>query len=465
MNGYTYDVFISYSHRNKQWVDTTLVPLLQKNNLKVLTDDEFVVGISAVENMSNAVKQSKRTLIVLSPEWVQSQWTAYEGFLTTYVDPSGKEQRIIPVMIESCTPPEWLAFRTRIDLMDESQWERQMGRLVRTLSDVPPEVVNVDAVNEGLRTVADLLRGGPVRDALLEFRLRFDNAVEQIGRLASLKDVHDQLHGLQFQCYEPILREADALEKNDDAAIDNLDEHCSELERVIAKLRELEKAPVFDSGLPWIARLDRARELLAAALTTRVASQVRKAATPIDRVLAFEPPLIDSLLNQAANDLQLHAIIDAIDLACRRASESRMEPQKLEELQKGLEALDRLDHNLTALVTDHGRWQSADVELRRVATNFDSDSEELVDSWPGLKAQIDVLAVTDEPWVRDIRSEQTSLESAIAANDVLGMKRHLMRFRRCAGKQFMEVDTKLKRQCDELRRAGEPVAAIVKMLA
>jgi len=467
VNDYAHDVFISYSHRDKQWVDGVLVPNLRNNGLRVLTDDDFVVGISAIENMSNAVRQSKRTLVVLTPDWVSSEWTSYEGFLTSYVDPSGKAQRIIPVMLKPCTPPEWIGFRTRVDLVDDAQFARQMMRLVRTLSDAPPEVVNLDAVNEGLRTVADLLRGGPVRDALLEFRLRFGAAVEQIDRLASLKDVHDQLHRLQFQCYDPILREADALEKQDDSAADNLETHHDELRRVTARLRELEQAKAFDPArLPWIDRLDRAHESLAVAIGERDASRVRKCAASIDRVLASVPPLIDSLLNQAARDLRLDAIIDAMGLACRRARESHMEPQKLQELEQGLEALDHLDQNLGALVTDHGRWQSADVELRRVASNFAaSDSVELIESWPSLKAQIALLAATDEPWARDIRSEQTNLDSAIAAQDAVRMRRHFNRVRRCAGNQFLEVDTKLKRQCDELRRAGEPVAAIVKVLA
>jgi len=464
VNDYAHDVFISYSHRDKQWVDSILVPNLRNNGLRVLTDDDFAVGISAIENMSNAVKQSKRTLVVLTPDWVTSEWTSYEGFLTTYVDPSGKEQRIIPVLLKACTPPEWIGFRTRIDLIDDSQFARQMTRLVRTLSDAPLEVVNVDAVNEGLRTVADLLRGGPVRDALLEFRLRFGTAVEQIDRLASLKDVHDQLHRLQFQCYDPILREADALEKKDESAVDNLETHGDELRRVIARLRELEQTKAFEATR-LLAQLDRAQMLLAAAIAAADAPQVRKAVVPIDRVLAFDPPLIDSLLNHAARELQLEAIIDAIGLACRRARESRMEPQKLQELEQGLDALRQLDQNLDALVTDHGRWQNADIELRRVATNFASDSAELVDSWPGLKAQIAELAVTDEPWVRDMRSNQTNLESAIAANDVGGMRRYFNSFRRQAGYQFFEVDSKLKRQCDELRKAGEPVAAIVRVLA
>jgi len=466
VNDYAHDVFISYSHRDKRWVDAVLVPNLRNNGLRVLTDDDFVVGISAVENMSNAVKRSRRTLVVLTPEWVGSEWTAYEGFLTTYVDPSGREQRIIPVMLKPCTPPEWIGFRTRIDLVDDADFENQMTRLVRTLSNAAPDVIKIDAVNEGLRTVADLLHSGPVRDALLEFRLRFGAALNEIERLASLKDVHDQLHRLQFQCYDPILREADALAKGDCDAIDNLGEHCSELQRVITQLRELEQAKVFEPArLPWIDRLNRAQELLTAALEAGDVVQVRKAAAPIDRVLAYEPPLIDSLLAQAARELQLDAIIGAINLACRRARESRMEPQKLKELEDGLAALAHLDQNLDALVADHGRWQSTDLELRRVASTLGSDGTDLVESWPGLKAQITPLAVADEPWVRDIQAEQTKLESAIAADDLDRMRRHFSRFRRCAGKQFYEVDTKLKRQCDELRKAGEPVAAIVRVLA
>ena len=123
---YSHDVFISYSHRDKQWVDSVLVPNLRSNGLRVLTDDDFVVGISAIENMSNAVKQSKRTLVVLTPDWVASEWTSYEGFLTTYVDPSGKAQRIIPVLLKACTPPDWIGFRTRtgVDLPGGGQGQR-----------------------------------------------------------------------------------------------------------------------------------------------------------------------------------------------------------------------------------------------------------------------------------------------------------------------------------------------------
>jgi hypothetical protein len=314
--------------------------------------------------------------------------------------------------------------------------------------------------------MAELLRGGPVRDALLEFRFRFGAALEHIARLAVFKDVHDQLHHLQFHCYDQILREAAALAGGDASATDNLAAHADTLQAIINRLRDLEKESAFDGRpLAWLAKLDRAGELLAAAIAGADAALARKAAAQIERVLAVEPPAVDALLNQAARDLELRAIIAIVDVACRRAGESKMEPARLAELQEGLDALESLDDNLNALVNDHGRWQTADVELRRVDTNLAGDAAELIDSWPDLKVQFATLVTTDEAWARSLRAEGVSLDSAIGENDLARMTRHFRSFRRQAVNRFFEIDLRLKRQCDELRKAGEPLAAIVKVLA
>ena len=466
MPDFTHDVFISYSHRDKEWVDGVLAPTLRENQLTVLTDDQFEPGLSAIVNMSTAVKSSRRIVVVLTPDWVDSEWTSYEAILTTYADPSGSQKRVIPIMRRPCEPPEWIAFRTRIDLIDDTRLGPQMERLVRALKAASAEVVHLDAVNQSLRTVADLLRAGPVRDALLEFRVLFGAAVECIERLTALKDIHDQLHQLQLHCHDAILREADALESGDETAAENLETHDDTLRAITARMREMEITPAL-SGTPlaWLGKLDRAHEILAQAIGAADAAQVRRAAAQIDRVLAFEPPAVDALLNRAARDLQLDAIINAIGLACRRAEESNMERGRLAELQQGLAALQQLDRNLETLVSDHGRWQSADVDLRRVDTSLSSDAEELIDSWPDLKAQFSALAAGDEPWAEALREEQRNIDAAIGENDLPRIRRHFRRFRRQAVTRFFQVDTRLKRQCDELRKAGEPLAAIVRVLA
>src|SRR5688572_7542099 len=176
-DAYTHDVFISYSHVDGQWVSGVLVAKLRDGGLNVLLDEtDFIPGASSIENMTNAVKQSRRTLVVLTPEWVGSDWTQFEALITTQLDPSGRDRRLIPIMRKPCKPPEWVGYRSYLDFADDARVEQQIARLIRALKDgpaAPSEVVKADAVNQGLRTLADLLKEGAVREALLNFRVRF----------------------------------------------------------------------------------------------------------------------------------------------------------------------------------------------------------------------------------------------------------------------------------------------------
>lgn len=57
-----YDVFISYSHTDKEWV--WLVPRLKEAGLAVCTDREsFDVGVPALVSMENAGAASRHTLL------------------------------------------------------------------------------------------------------------------------------------------------------------------------------------------------------------------------------------------------------------------------------------------------------------------------------------------------------------------------------------------------------------------
>ena len=67
------DVFISYSHKDEQWVNEVLVPGLRAHGVDVLIDAEyFQPGPAAIQNMTDAVAGCQRTLVVLTPHWVAS---------------------------------------------------------------------------------------------------------------------------------------------------------------------------------------------------------------------------------------------------------------------------------------------------------------------------------------------------------------------------------------------------------
>src|SRR5262245_56382636 len=68
---YVFDVFISYSHTNQAWVRDWLLPRLEETGLHVCIDfRSFDIGAPLLINMERAVARSRKTLLVLTPDWV-----------------------------------------------------------------------------------------------------------------------------------------------------------------------------------------------------------------------------------------------------------------------------------------------------------------------------------------------------------------------------------------------------------
>src|SRR5262245_27753232 len=83
-----YNVLISYSPAERDWVHEELLPDLEAAGLKVLIDSrDFEIGVPKVVNLERAVEQSEYTLVVVSPGWLDSEWSEFEGLLTSTVDP------------------------------------------------------------------------------------------------------------------------------------------------------------------------------------------------------------------------------------------------------------------------------------------------------------------------------------------------------------------------------------------
>jgi hypothetical protein len=116
---YEFDVFISYSHKDAKWVTDVLLPRLEKTGLKVCIDNrDFVAGETAIVNMQDSIKNSRRILLVLTPNWVRSRWTKLEAEIASITTPENTKNRIIPLMWKKCEIPEYLARLTWVDFSD-----------------------------------------------------------------------------------------------------------------------------------------------------------------------------------------------------------------------------------------------------------------------------------------------------------------------------------------------------------
>lgn len=126
-----YDVFISYSHADATWVSDWLRPRLDAAGLHVCLDRrDFDVGVPTLVNMERAVDHSRHTLLVLTPAWVDSEWTAFEELLTQTADPTARRRRLIPLLLQPCQPPRRIAMLTYADFTQQAAWNTELQRVI-----------------------------------------------------------------------------------------------------------------------------------------------------------------------------------------------------------------------------------------------------------------------------------------------------------------------------------------------
>jgi sulfatase modifying factor 1 len=135
---FTYDVFISYSHADEDWVCNTLLRRLEKAGLRVCIDyRDFVPGKPALINMQDAVNDSRFTLLIITPNWVKSEWALYESLLVRTKDPAGLQRRTIPLRLEVCDLPDFISNITWVDFTRPDRLEIAWTQLLTALG-APP---------------------------------------------------------------------------------------------------------------------------------------------------------------------------------------------------------------------------------------------------------------------------------------------------------------------------------------
>jgi hypothetical protein len=137
---YRYDAFVSFNDQDSDWVYTTLLPRLEREQLRLcVADRDFEIGVPKLINIENAVEHSRKTLLILTPNWIASEWAKFEGLLVQTSDPSGLGRRILPLMAQPCTLPAHLQIFTYLDLTKPSELDFQIQRLVAAIQAAPAQ--------------------------------------------------------------------------------------------------------------------------------------------------------------------------------------------------------------------------------------------------------------------------------------------------------------------------------------
>jgi tetratricopeptide (TPR) repeat protein len=127
----TRKVFISYSHKDQEWVRGWLLRRLEDAGILVHIDfRDFEFGVASLINMERAVEECAKTLWVLTPNWIDSEPAQFEAAMAQTADPLGLRKRILPLMLQDCRLPRRIGMLTYVDFRDRSNWECQFERMV-----------------------------------------------------------------------------------------------------------------------------------------------------------------------------------------------------------------------------------------------------------------------------------------------------------------------------------------------
>jgi len=461
-----FDAFISYSHRDQDWVRMHLLPPLEQAGLRVCIDyRDFELGVSPQENMENAVNGSRHVVLVLSSSSVNSEWSGFEYLLASEEDPIAKRRKLVPLLIEKIDLPQRFRMRTYADFCDPANYEAEMKRVIRAVVDNPdtylaaPAAVAAKPVTAGLDAFRTLTKDPLIKAAALRFSAIFATACEQLTDVADYKCLHDQLHELELHCYEPVTKAARHFPADEDAKAE-LDGYRINFENAVEQLHAIALRFV-RADTSWIPNVENILADFGKALDENDAALLSRVIKRLDRELGNRPPKVNAALNAAARALRLADLVAALTQLRDQAAELSADAERLREFQSGVETLDAMEKRLTNLVALHDQWQNLDEYLRCMEKN--QDIEDLRSCWPDIKSRVDEISKRC-PDVGSLAADTAKLDPIIQAGDKVQIARKVRLLRHQVITKFFNTDSDLKKQCDQLRSIGEPLAALLRVI-
>jgi tetratricopeptide (TPR) repeat protein len=137
---FQFDVFLSHNRTQKPWT-RDLAIRLRDSGFKVWFD-EWVLRAGEVGSigMERGLEESRHVVLVLSPEFIASEWTDYETQIALLLDPANRGRKLVPILHTKCDLPSRLKRIVWIDFSGtHGDAEQYDFRLAQLMSDLKPD--------------------------------------------------------------------------------------------------------------------------------------------------------------------------------------------------------------------------------------------------------------------------------------------------------------------------------------
>lgn len=139
-DGFRYDVFLSYRGQDpdRTWVRKTLYPRLKAEGLKVCLDAvDFRLGEPVIHEMERAVTESRYTMAVLTPAYLESTFADFENVIAQHLGLEQSQSRFIGLLREPCKPRLGIRALYYLDMTSDDELDLGIARLAAQLREPP----------------------------------------------------------------------------------------------------------------------------------------------------------------------------------------------------------------------------------------------------------------------------------------------------------------------------------------
>ncbi|XP_061175905.1 toll-like receptor 4 [Saccostrea echinata] len=97
---FKYDVFVSYADEDLPFVQKMIMELEKNNGIRLcIHHRDFVPGYDISKNIITAVNKSRKTVVILSPNFIKSSWCMYELHIAKMEEIYSRENESIIFLI------------------------------------------------------------------------------------------------------------------------------------------------------------------------------------------------------------------------------------------------------------------------------------------------------------------------------------------------------------------------------
>jgi len=131
-------VFISYSHKDKSFVERLAADIRDAGHTVWIDETEIIVGDSLIEKILNGIDSVDFVAAIISLASLKSAWFKKELDLASNREIDEKRVVVLPILINDVELPRFLKGKHYADFRKEDKYQKGLGELLERLGQRTP---------------------------------------------------------------------------------------------------------------------------------------------------------------------------------------------------------------------------------------------------------------------------------------------------------------------------------------